>query len=204
MSILSNIQKHKKQRVVTQQEEELIKGCLAGKRAAQNRLFDKYAPKMLGVCFRYTQTTHEAEDVMQDGFVKVYNNLAGFRKESSLEAWIKRIMVNTALNHLKSTQRLRLEADIAVAENDIDISVVQLHEIDTEVLMGCIQQLPSGYRVVLNMFAIEGFSHKEIADQLGITESTSRSQFARAKEYLKKKLDALKKSEQNYEKRRVQ
>lgn len=201
---MSNTQIQKPPQVITQQEDQLIKDCLAGKRAAQNRLFDKYAPKMLGVCFRYTQTAHEAEDVMQDGFVKVFNNLGSFRRESSLEAWIKRIMVNTALNHLKSTRRLRMEEDISVAENALDVSVIQLHDIDAEILMGCIQQLPAGYRVVLNMFAIEGYAHKEIAEQLGITESTSRSQFARAKEFLRKKLDSLKKTEQHYERRRVQ
>ena len=90
--------------MITLQDEELIKGCLAGKRAAQNRLFDKYAPKMLGVCFRYAQTEHDAEDIMQDGFVKVFANLEKFRKESSLETWIKRVMINTALNFLKATQ----------------------------------------------------------------------------------------------------
>lgn len=190
--------------MITVQEEELIKGCLAGKRAAQNLLFDKYAPKMLGVCYRYVQTEHEAEDVMQDGFVKVFKYLNNFRKESSLEAWIKRIMVNTALNYLKATRRLRMEEDIGMAEYSEEVAVHQFHSIDTKILMNCIQKLPDGYRVVLNMFAIEGYSHKEIAAELGITESTSRSQFARGKEQLKKKLEVIKNFDQHYERRRIQ
>ncbi len=190
--------------MITLQDEELIKGCLAGKRAAQNRLFDKYAPKMLGVCFRYAQTEHDAEDIMQDGFVKVFANLEKFRKEASLETWIKRVMINTALNFLKATQKLRMEADIDVVENNADIATSQYHDIDTQVLMQCIHSLPAGYRVVLNMFAIEGFSHKEIAEQLEITESTSRSQFSRAKILLQKKLDAITKYDKHYERRRVQ
>lgn len=190
--------------MISQQDDELIKGCLAGKRSAQNRLFDKYAPKMLGVCYRYAQTEHDAEDIMQDGFVKIFANLEKFRRESSLETWMKRVMINTALNFLKATQRLRMEADIEVAENNADFSINQYHTIDSQLLMQCIQTLPAGYRVVLNMFAIEGFSHKEIAEELNITESTSRSQFARAKMLLQKKLDTITQYDRQYERRRVQ
>lgn len=190
--------------MITLQEEELIDGCIAGKRSAQNRLFDKYSPKMLGVCYRYAQTEHDAEDIMQDGFVKVFKNLKKFRRESSLETWIKRIMINTALNFLKATQKLRMEADISVAENSTDFSTNQWNSIDTNILIQCIHSLPSGYRIVLNMFAIEGYSHKEIAQQLNITESTSRSQFARAKGLLKKKIETINNFDQQYERRRVQ
>lgn len=190
--------------VITLQEEELIEGCIAGKRSAQNRLFDKYAPKMLGVCYRYAQTEHDAEDIMQDGFVKVFKNLSKFRRESSLETWIRRVMINTALNFLKATQKLRMQADIEVAENDANFSISQWNTMDTQLIMDCIHSLPVGYRVVLNMFAIEGYSHKEIAQELAITESTSRSQFARAKVLLKKKIDAINNFDQHYERRRVQ
>ena len=190
--------------MITLQEEELIEGCIAGKRSAQNRLFDKYAPKMLGVCYRYAQTEHDAEDIMQDGFVKVFKNLSKFRRESSLETWIRRVMINTALNFLKATQKLRMQADIEVAENDANFSISQWNNMDTQLIMDCIHSLPVGYRVVLNMFAIEGYSHKEIAQELAITESTSRSQFARAKVLLKKKIDAINNFDQHYERRRVQ
>jgi len=190
--------------VITPLEEELIQGCLEGKRSAQNRLFDKFAPKMLGVCYRYSQSVLEAEDIMQDAFVKVFANLKTFRRQSPLEGWIKRIMINTALNYLKAGQKLRLESDISAAENAPEVSVWQFHEIDTAILMRCIQSLPQGYRVVLNLFAIEGYSHREIAEQLRITESTSRSQFLRAKELLKKKLEAIQKFDTNYERRRIQ
>ncbi len=190
--------------MISLQEEELIDGCIAGKRSAQNQLFDKYSPKMLGVCYRYAQTKHDAEDIMQDGFVKVFKNLKKFRREAALETWIKRIMINTALNFLKATEKLRMEADITVAENSVDFSTNQWNSIDTEVLMQCVHSLPAGYRIVLNMFAIEGYSHKEIAKQLNITESTSRSQFARAKGVLRKKIEAINNFDQQYERRRVQ
>jgi RNA polymerase sigma factor (sigma-70 family) len=172
-------------------DEELINGCLKENRVAQNQLFSRFAPKMLGVCYRYAQTLAEAEDVMQDGFVKVFNNLNGFRRASSLETWITRIMVNTAINHLRSNKKFRMETDLDLHVESSEAATYQFHNIDTEVLMGVVRQLPDGYRLVLNMFAIEGYSHKEIADQLGINESTSRSQFTRAKQLLEKKLSGL-------------
>jgi len=130
--------------VISLQEEELIDGCIAGKRSAQNQLFDKYSPKMLGVCYRYAQTKHDAEDIMQDGFVKVFKNLKKFRREAALETWIKRIMINTALNFLKATEKLRMEADITVAENSVDFSTNQWNSIDTEVLMQCVHSHQQG------------------------------------------------------------
>lgn len=147
---------------------------------------------MLGVCYRYASSKEEAEDMMQEGFIKVFDNLKRFRMESSLQTWITRIMINTALNHLKVAKRLRLESLDQLTEQDMPMpSEVQLHQYDSRVVMDCIQQLPDGYRVVLNLYAIEGFSHKEIASQLGINESTSRSQFARAKNLLMKKLEQV-------------
>jgi RNA polymerase sigma factor (sigma-70 family) len=173
------------------EDEELIRDCIREERLAQNRLYERFASKMLGVCFRYAQTQAEAEDILQDGFVKVFNNLSRFRKESSLETWITRIMVNTALNHLKSTRRLRMESELEVAENAYEVASFQWHNMDSAVLMKCIQELPAGYRVVLNMFAIEGYSHSEIAEQLDIQESTSRSQFIRAKALLEKRISGI-------------
>jgi RNA polymerase sigma factor (sigma-70 family) len=170
------------------EDEELIKACIAEDRKAQNRLYDRFAPKMLGVCYRYAQTQPEAEDILQDAFVKVFNNLKKFRYESSLETWITRIMVNSALNHLKATKKLKMESELDIAENAFEVASFQWHQIDTQVLMKFVQELPAGYRVVLNMFAIEGFSHSEIAEQLNIQESTSRSQFIRAKALLEKKI----------------
>jgi RNA polymerase sigma factor (sigma-70 family) len=173
------------------EDEELIKSCIAEERLAQNRLYERFAPKMLGVCYRYAQTQAESEDILQEGFVKIFNNLKKFRFESSLETWITRIMVNTALNHLRATKKLKMESELDAAENAYEVASFQWHQMDTLVLMKFIQELPTGYRVVLNMYAIEGYSHSEIAEQLGIQESTSRSQFIRAKALLEKKIAGI-------------
>lgn len=172
-------------------DEALIVGCIQENPQAQQALYKRFASKMLGVCYRYVRNREEAEDVMQDGFVKIFNNLSKFRRESSLETWMTRIMVNTALNHLKSTNKFRMESDLELVYNDANLSVSQFQQIDTHLLMKCIQDLPDGYRVVLNMYAIEGYSHKEIGETLGIGESTSRSQFSRAKALLEKQLVSL-------------
>ncbi len=146
---------------------------------------------MLGVCYRYAQTIAEAEDILQDGFIKVFNKLSAFRSESSLETWITRIMVNTALNHLRGTKKFKLEGDLDLLENQQTEVSFQFHTMDVKVVMKHIHELPTGYRIVLNMFAIEGYSHAEIAAELGIRESSSRSQYLRAKALLEKRLNGL-------------
>lgn len=172
-------------------DKELIRACLAENRSAQSMLYNRFAPKMLGVCYRYAQTIAEAEDILQDGFIKVFNNLPSFRLESSLETWITRIMVNTALNHLRSTKKFKLEGDLEILDISPEVVSLQQHNMDANVVMQCIHELPTGYKVVLNMFAIEGYSHAEIANELGIKESSSRSQYLRAKALLEKRLDGL-------------
>lgn len=172
-------------------DQDLVQLCAREDAAAQRILFERYASTMLGVCFRYVKSKDEAQDVLQDGFIKVFNNLAKFRGESSLQTWITRIMINTALNYIKSNEKFRWDSDVDELEDNGHFTTEQFHLIDTNVLMECIQQLPAGYRVVLNMYAIEGYSHKEIATELDITESTSRSQFARAKALLEKRLTVL-------------
>lgn len=146
---------------------------------------------MLGVCYRYAQTIAEAEDVMQEGFIKVFNKLSAFRSESSLETWITRIMVNTSLNHLRSTKKFKLESDLDQVDIQQAEVSVQFHHMDVNMVMKFIHELPTGYRVVLNMFAIEGYSHAEIAAEMGIKESSSRSQYLRAKALLEKRLIGL-------------
>jgi RNA polymerase sigma-70 factor (ECF subfamily) len=171
-------------------EDELVAGCIAEDRSAQRQLFNRFAPKMKGVCYRYVQSATEADDIVQDAFVKVFDNLKKFRKESSLETWITRITVNTAINHLKASRKFRMESELTIAA-DVAVSELQMQTFDTRVVMDCIASLPYGYRVVLNMYAIEGYSHKEIAEALGINESTSRSQFIRGRNILEKKLSLL-------------
>lgn len=167
-------------------ESELIEGCRKGDRACQKALYDLYCRKMMVVCLRYSKSTQEAEDILQEGFVKVFQGLNEFRQESKLSTWITRIMVNTALNF----QRKKLYLfpmvdveDIDIPENEISISGIHFAE-----LLAMIQALPQGCQVVFNLFAIEGYSHKEIAEMLGISEGTSKSQYSRAKVLLQSKL----------------
>ena len=167
-------------------EDELIDGCCKGSRAFQKALYDRYCRKMMAVCLRYSKTTGEAEDVVQEGFIKVFQAIKEFRQESKLETWITRIMVNTALN----AQRKKLYLypmvdvnDVVLPEQEMSISGIHFSE-----LLQMIQALPQGCQIVFNLFAIEGYSHKEIAETLGISEGTSKSQFARAKTLLQARL----------------
>ncbi|HLT75271.1 MAG TPA: sigma-70 family RNA polymerase sigma factor [Ohtaekwangia sp.] len=167
-------------------EQELIEGCRKNDRAAQRALYDRYCRKMMVLCLRYSKTTAEAEDILQEGFVKVFNAIANFRQEAKLETWITRIMVNTALNVQRKKLYLYPMVDVEeleLPENEISISGIHFKQ-----LLEMIQSLPQGCQIVFNLFAIEGYSHKEIAEQLGISEGTSKSQFARAKSLLQQKL----------------
>lgn len=170
---------------------ELVNHCLAGDSQAQKQLYDRFSPRMLGVCYRYVQNEHEAEDVLQEGFIRAFRYLKDFRGDGSLEGWLRRIMVTTALNYIKSQKNFRAEFEITIAREETASELDALERIENEELMNLIQQLSPGYRAVLNLYAIEGYSHKEIGDMLGIEESTSRSQFARAKQWLLKRLNHL-------------
>lgn len=177
-------------------ENELIEGCRKGNRASQKALYERYCRKMLVVCMRYSKTTAEAEDILQEGFVKVFNGLKEFRQESKLETWITRIMVNTALN----VQRRKLYLYPMVDVEDVTLPDVELSVsgINFRQLLEMIQTLPHGCQIVFNLFAIEGFSHKEIAEQLGISEGTSKSQFARARSLMQAKLSKESKYYERY------
>lgn len=179
----------KKRAVLT--DQQLIAGCLQGDRKAQESLYNRYAPRLLGVCLRYLPRQEEAEDVMQEAFVRIFEKLYTFRGDANLQTWMIRIAVNLALNHLRSRRQLILiEAD---QEQTLGIAETQpaYHSLDAQVVMQAIGQLPDGYRAVINLFSIEGYSHAEIGQMLGISESTSRSQFSRARQLLDKKLQAL-------------
>ena len=171
------------------EEAQLIGECLRGKARAQKTLFEKFAPRMMAVCMRYMKDKPEAEDVFQIGMVKVFTKLSEFKSEGPLEGWIRRIMVNSCLDQLRRNQRFISD----VAFDDVAFKVED-HEtisstLNTEALMGLIQKMPMGYKVVFNMFAVEGYSHQEIAEQLGISESTSKSQYLRARAYLRKRME---------------
>lgn len=168
----------------TPDEAELVKGCIAGKRQSQHLLYQQYAPEMKGVCLRYARTSFEAEDLMHDGFVKVFRHLSSFKFECTLGAWIRKIMVNTALSYFRQkrhqTEFAELEILVNVAEPE-----PEMQHFAAEELMDLVRSLPDKYRLVFNLFAIEGYSHKEVAELLGITEVTSRSQFLRARHLLR-------------------
>jgi RNA polymerase sigma factor (sigma-70 family) len=167
-------------------ENELIEGCCKGNRAFQKALYDRYCRKMLVVCLRYSKTTAEAEDIVQEGFVKVFQGIKDFRQEAKLETWITRIMVNTALNVQR--KKLYLYPMVDVTEMVLPDEEMSISGIHFNQLLEMIQSLPQGCQIVFNLFAIEGYSHKEIGEMLGISEGTSKSQFARAKSLLQAKL----------------
>lgn len=167
-------------------EQELIEGCREGKRSFQKALYDRYCRKMMVVCLRYAKTTAEAEDILQEGFVKVFQGIKNFRQESKLETWMTRIMVNTALNLQR--KKLYLFPMVDVQEIDLPEEEISLSNVHFTQLLELIQSLPQGCRVVFNLFAIEGYNHKEIAELLGISEGTSKSQYSRARSLLQQKL----------------
>lgn len=167
-------------------ENELIDGCRKGNRASQKALYDRFCKKMMVVCLRYSKSTPEAEDILQEGFVKVFQGLEGFRQDAKLETWMTRIMVNTALNHHR--KKLYLYPMVDVENIDLPQTEVSLSGIHFTQLLEMIQALPQGCQVVFNLFAIEGYGHKEISEMLGISEGTSKSQFARARSLLQSRL----------------
>jgi RNA polymerase sigma factor (sigma-70 family) len=165
-------------------QQKLVKDCLKGKVQAQKQLYEQYAEIMLGVCYRYTRSVRDAEDVLQEGFVKVFIHLGQYKQQGELGAWIRRIMVNTALNYLKRNRKYQEEMFFTeeylhpVADDDPAI------RLQAKEIADLIRQLPQGYQVIFNLHAIEGYSHVEIGEMLGISDGTSRSQYARARNLL--------------------
>ena len=166
-------------------EEQLVKACISGNASAQKEFYDLFAKKMMGVCLSYTNNYEEAQDVLQDGFIKVFNKLSKFVNKGSLEGWVRRIMVNTALDHYRKNKKFQKDVEIDAVSFKLEKQEYIVESINAQDLLKIIQTIPEGYRVVFNLFAIEGYSHKEIAEQLGVTESTSKSQFSRAKKMLR-------------------
>src|SRR5688572_13995930 len=168
-------------------EDDLVKGCKRGDHHAQQRLFDLYSARMYGICSRYVKYTMQAEDILVIGFTKVFEKISQFKGEGSFEGWIRRIMVNESLSYLRRTRAMVIETDLEKADREPDYDRLSDH-LEAEDLLKMIEQLPPGYRIVFNMYAIDGYSHKEIADSLGISENTSKSQLSRARLYLQKLL----------------
>lgn len=172
-------------------EAQLVTSCLAGRADSQELLYRRYASRMFGVCLRYAKNKMEAEDIMQEGFIKVYQNLKNFRCDGSLEGWVRRIMVNTAINYYKSNLKYLQTLDIDDCAYHENVSIEATDNISLKTLLNLIQKLPEGYRMVFNLYVIEGYSHREIGDSLGISENTSKSQLSRARKVLQEKLKSL-------------
>lgn len=169
-------------------ESDLIKGCIEGDRRMQEELYRRFAPRMYAVCLRYANNSDDAQDLLQEGFIKVYRNLHRFRAEGSFEGWIRRVFVNTSIEHFrkKSTRMSMVTDKEDQAIEDADITA--LDNLAEKDIIKIIQELSPGYRAVFNLYVVEGYSHKEIGDMLGISEGTSKSQLARAKSVLQKKI----------------
>ena len=170
-------------------EIQLIKCCKENKPKAQKELYETYARKMMAVCLRYTNDRESAQDLLQDGFIKVFTAIGTYSGNGSFEGWMRKIFVNTALEYLRKNDILRETVDIDSPDTLKEPDYSALEKISADELMELVRELPTGFRTVFNMFAIEGYSHKEIGEALGINESTSRSQFTRAKKLLQKKLE---------------
>jgi RNA polymerase sigma factor (sigma-70 family) len=168
-------------------EDALIQGCLKRDKSAQKRLYETYSSKMYGLCYRYVKDPMEAEDILVTAFMKIFDKIDQFKNEGSFEGWIRKIIVNESLTHLRRNRSMYLETELEQADREPDYDHLSDH-LETEDLLNIIQELPAGYRIVFNMYAIDGYSHKEIAEQLGISENTSKSQLSRARVYLQKKL----------------
>lgn len=170
-------------------ENELIKKCLNNDSKALNRLYDLYAPKMFGVCLRYAKNQMEAEDILQEGFIKIFSNLHRFKFEGSFEGWIRRTFVNTAINHYKKNLKHARELDIEDVETENLKGEKVLDKLSADEILSVVQKLPEGYRVVFNLNVIEGYTHKMIGEMLSISENTSKSQLLRAKRLLREKIN---------------
>ncbi len=169
-------------------EADLIKGCLNGDSKMQEELYKRFAPKMYAVCLRYSNNAENAQDLLQEGFIKIFRNLNRFRGDGSFEGWIRRIFVNTSIEYFRKKTNLfsiTEKEDLVVEDSSLN-ALDRLAEKDIILL---VQELSPGYRTVFNLYAIEGYSHKEIGTMLNINEGTSKSQLARAKSILKKKVE---------------
>jgi RNA polymerase sigma factor (sigma-70 family) len=165
-------------------EELMLAGCLKNNAAAQEALYNRFSPRMLGVCYRFAKNREDAEDMLQEGFIKVFTQIHQYRNEGALEGWIRRIIVHTCINNLKKNKKFADSLDIIHAKSiyineEFIPSIMQAKQV-----VECIRMLPIGYRTVLNLYAVEGYPHKDIAVMLDIEESTSRSQYTRAKAML--------------------
>jgi len=172
---------------VTKEIKEIVRGCIAGKAKYQRMLYELFQRKMFGVCLRYAKDTTEAEDIAQEGFIKVFQNISAFKGRGSLEGWVKRIMINTALERFRKQEKLYLVEDICNYEDDYNYEDV-ISGISANELIKMIQELSPKYRMVFSLYAVEGYNHEEIGRMLNISPGTSKSNLSRARLILKEKI----------------
>ncbi len=169
-------------------DEDFIERCLGNDPKAQGKLYQRFAPKMFGICLRYTRNSAEAEDILQEGFIKVFRHLKDYRSDGSLEGWIRRTMVNTAINFYKKKAKYQKDISLEQSEPINQNEESALDKLSAKELLEFIHELPDGYRMVFNLNVIEGYTHKEIGKMLNISENTSKSQLSRARSVLQAKL----------------
>jgi RNA polymerase sigma factor (sigma-70 family) len=171
-------------------DTELVEGCCRGDRKFQRMLYEKYSARLYMVAQRYTKSVQEAEDILQEAMIKVFHHIKSFRAEAKLETWMRRIVINTALNHQRSKLYMfpMVDVDNLALTDQRAISLEGLH---VQELLRLVQSLPDGCQVIFNLYAIEGYTHVEIAEMLGISEGTSKSQYARARSLLQQKLSKI-------------
>ncbi len=170
-------------------EAEIIEGCRAGKRELQKALYERYSGKMYNICLRYAKSKYEAEDILQEGFIKVFDKIGQFAGTGSFEGWIRRIVVNSALEVIRKRKIDFSSIDIKYVQDPHEHTFNTISTLNTKELLAIIQELPDGYKTVFNLYVIEGYQHSEIAEMLSISEGTSKSQLARARNLLQLKLN---------------
>ncbi len=168
---------------------DVIQGCLQGKRKAQEVLYTLFAAKMLGVCMRYATDKMEAEDMLQNGFIRIFSKMQDFKGEGSFEGWIRRIMVHSAIEYYRKHHKMMQLVDLETPGAEQTVNAAAASNLETKDLLAIIQTLPPGYRMVFNLYAIEGYSHKEIGEIMNISEGASKSQLSRARTILKEKVN---------------
>jgi RNA polymerase sigma factor (sigma-70 family) len=180
-------------------DQQIIKGCAKHDRKAQQLLYDKYSRFLLGICLRYSTDKAEAEDILQDSFLKIFLNIKDYTGTGSFIGWLRKVAVNTAITHYHKNLKFRYHVEIEeYVSVETGVSSFEEDFFTSEELYRVLNELPTGYRMVFNLYAIEGYKHKEIAEMLGIDTNTSKSQYSRAKAVLRDKLEALGKLKSNY------
>lgn len=179
--------------IYSNDDNNLVKACVKGNRSAQEQFYAKFAPKMHALCRGYSKDEDTANELLQEGFIKVFKNLKQYKSDGSLEGWIRRTMINNAVDHFRRSQKFRYTQEIndfCYEENgDMAATNDVWKSLDAQDYQRITKHLPDGYRMIMNLYVVEGYTHKEIGEELGITTGTSKSQFAKAKKYLRKTID---------------